>query len=264
MPYANNDGVRIYYEVTGDGFPLVLQTGGGGDHNMWREAGYVDGLPGFRLILLDHRGHGQSDKPAGFEAHRVERYVADVLAVLDALALPQAAFWGYSAGWRAGYALAAAYPERLTALIASGAIGPTDYSDPARRQEVAELAALVRARGVGGLTTELEADEGMTFPGWFRRQLDETDAEMFALEVLGTDTWDGPWSLLDHIAAPTLMLVGQREDPDGDNPRAAVRMPRARCVTLDGLGHVCAYLRSDLALAHAVPFLREVASKEGK
>jgi hypothetical protein len=41
-------------------------------------------------------------------------------------------------------------------------------------------------------------------------------------------------------------------------------MPRARRVTLDGLGHVGAYLRSDLALAHAVPFLREVASKEGK
>ena len=51
------------------------------------------------------------------------------------------------------------------------------------------------------------------------------------------------------------MLVGELEDPDGNNPRAAASMRHARCITLPALNHVTAYERSDLALAHALPFL---------
>lgn len=259
MPYVDNQGVQIYYEAVGDGQPLVMQTGGGGDHEMWRDGGYVDGLRDFRLILLDHRGHGQSGKPLGIEAHHVDRYVSDVLAVLDALSIKKAAFWGYSAGTWTGYALAAGHPDRVTALVASGVISSTDRNSPEGRADAVGDAAEVRARGLGAVIADAQADEGITFPAWFLRQMDETDREMFALEVLGAAKWHGPWSLLPHITAPTLMLVGALEDPDGDNPRAASHMPHARCVTFPGLGHVGAYVRSDLALAEAAPFLRAVA-----
>lgn len=65
MPYANNQGIWIYYEVIGRGFPVALHTSAGGDRRMWQEAGYISGLSGFQYILLDHRGHGKSDKPHG-------------------------------------------------------------------------------------------------------------------------------------------------------------------------------------------------------
>lgn len=260
MSYVDNQGVEIYYEVVGDeGSPLVMQTGGGGDHEMWREGGYVDGLRDCRLVLLDHRGHGRSGKPLGVEAHHVDRYVADVLAVLDALSIDRAAFWGYSAGTWTGYALAAAYPDRISALVASGVISPSDRDSLEGRAAAASDAAEVRSRGLGAVIADAQAEEGMTFPRWFLRQMEETDREMFTLEVLGAAEWRGPWSLLPHITAPTLMLVGALEDPDGDNPCAAALMPHARCVTFPALGHVGAYVRSDLALAEAVPFLREVA-----
>ncbi len=64
MPYADNEGVRIFYEVVGDGPPLVLQHGMMMSLRRWSMAGYVDALKSkYRLILIDARGHGQSDKP---------------------------------------------------------------------------------------------------------------------------------------------------------------------------------------------------------
>ena len=258
MPQVDSSGVRIHFEVKGDGFPVVLHTGGGGDGTMWKQAGYVEGLNGFRSIMIDHRGHGRSDKPAGLDNHLMERYVSDVIAVLDSLGIERAAFWGYSSGCWVGYALAATRPERVEALIASGAIGSRDYTESKERLDAERRAALARRHGLGHLIKGLEEAEGTAFPGWFRRQMVDTDREMFALEVLGATEWQGPWSILHRIQCPVLMLVGESEDPEADGPRAASILSNARCVTLQGLGHVGAYLRSDLALAQAVPFLEVI------
>ena len=61
MPYANNNGVKIYYEVEGKGPPLVLAHALGGDGMyMWRRDKHVKALKNdFRLILLGFRGHGR-------------------------------------------------------------------------------------------------------------------------------------------------------------------------------------------------------------
>ena len=63
MPYASNNGVKIYYEVEGEGSPLVLAHGATDSLDMWKIEGYVDTLKNsYRLILLDFRVHGQSSK----------------------------------------------------------------------------------------------------------------------------------------------------------------------------------------------------------
>lgn len=257
MPYVESAGVPIYYEVVGEGFPVVLHTGGGGDGGMWEQGGYVAGLEGFQRILLDHRGHGRSGKPADIEAHRKERYVADVIAVLDALGIDRAAFWGYSGGAAVGYALAATHPERIAAFVAQGAIGTGDNDTPENQAEAERMAQIVRERGVGCFV-EGAFEEGEV-PEWFMEQMRSTDGEMFALQVLGSMPWHGPWSVLGDIRCPVLMLVGEREDPEGDNSRAAAQIANASCVTFPGLGHLGAYVRSDLALAEAIPFLERVA-----
>jgi pimeloyl-ACP methyl ester carboxylesterase len=65
----------------------------------WYEAGYVDALRSdYRLILIDARGHGASDKPHDADAYGLDRRVGDVVAVPDALEIAKAAFWGYSVG----------------------------------------------------------------------------------------------------------------------------------------------------------------------
>jgi pimeloyl-ACP methyl ester carboxylesterase len=227
---------------------------------MWEQGGYVSGLEGFRLILLDHRGHGRSGKPTDLEAHRVERYVDDVIAVLDNLDIERAAFWGYSGGATVGYALAASHPNRIAGLVLQGSIGDGDYDRSEEQEPTRATAEEARRRGLAAMIKDGEAAEGMTFPDWFLQQMASTDGEMFALEILGSALWYGPWSVLEDIHCPVLMLVGEREDPEGDNPRAASRMANARCVTFPGLGHIGAYVRSDLALAEAVPFLRRIAN----
>jgi pimeloyl-ACP methyl ester carboxylesterase len=118
------DGTRLHYQIEGDGPPLVLHLGAGCDAGLWRAAGYLEPLAtSHRCILFDHRGHGLSDKPRGAEAHHINRYVADVVALLDHLSLERAAFWGYSAGISVGLKVAEENPTRIGALIGSGGLG---------------------------------------------------------------------------------------------------------------------------------------------
>ena len=107
MPYARNEGVRIHYEVEGEGPPLVLQHGFSESVVDWYETGYVKALkPDYRLILIDARGHGDSDKPHDPEAYLLNRRVGDVTAVLDALDIATAVYWGYSMGGWIGFGMA--------------------------------------------------------------------------------------------------------------------------------------------------------------
>ena len=64
MPYANNNGVQIRYEVYGQGEPLVLIHGWPCEGRYWREFGYMPTLSGeFMVIVPDLRAHGSSDTP---------------------------------------------------------------------------------------------------------------------------------------------------------------------------------------------------------
>src|SRR5262249_11932754 len=99
--FAMSDGVRIYYETVGNGVPLVLHHGSPQASGDWREFGYVGPLSErYQVVLMDARGHGQSDKPHDREAYAHDRLVGDVVAVLDAAGIERAHFWGYSfGGW---------------------------------------------------------------------------------------------------------------------------------------------------------------------
>ncbi|MDQ5830432.1 MAG: alpha/beta hydrolase, partial [Actinomycetota bacterium] len=99
MPYADNRGVRIYYEVEGEGSPLVLGHGFSDSLESWREYGYTEPLKQeHRLILIDARGHGASDKPHDPEVYGLEQRPADVVSVLDDLDIAQVHYFGYSLG----------------------------------------------------------------------------------------------------------------------------------------------------------------------
>ena len=121
MPYAHNGGVRIHYEAEGKGPALVLQHGFTESVVDWYETGYVEALkPDYRLILIDARGHGDSDKPHDPDAYVLNRRVADIVAVLDALGIAKVLYWGYSMGGWIGFGLAKYAKERVRALVIGG------------------------------------------------------------------------------------------------------------------------------------------------
>jgi pimeloyl-ACP methyl ester carboxylesterase len=64
MPYTTNQGIRIHYQLEGAGPPLILHHGFTASLEAWYDWGYVDALQhDYRLIVVDARGHGGSDKP---------------------------------------------------------------------------------------------------------------------------------------------------------------------------------------------------------
>jgi len=122
MPHAFNADVRIHYSLQGEGPPLVLHHGTGSNSTTWLRHGYARVLrERFQLILIDARGHGQSDKPRDPAAHTGELRARDVTAVLDALHVDRAHFLGYSMGGWIGFAMARFAPERLRSLAIGGA-----------------------------------------------------------------------------------------------------------------------------------------------
>lgn len=248
MNHFRQDGLRLAYDVVGEGFPVVLHTGAGGDSRMWRDAGYVAGLAGFKVILFDHRGHGASGAPDDPGGYTVDHHVADVVALANHLGLAHFVFWGYSAGARVGYQLAVSEPRRIAALIALGTVdGEADDPD-----EWLEDARVVRAGGLAALL----GDEPV--PTALLENLLETDSEVVARGFECFAGWS-PWPLFPKIAPPTLIVAGELEDQGC--AEAATRMPDGRAVILPGLDHIAAFAQSSAVLPHARAFLDEVLER---
>jgi pimeloyl-ACP methyl ester carboxylesterase len=126
VPYAQiDDGIRLYYELTGpeDG-PVILQFGGGlfGRHNF----GLVnDGFrERFRLLSFDARGYGASSSPR--EGYTIEGWAADGAALLEAVGVDRAFIHGTSMGGMIAIAFAALYPEQTIAACADVAFAKPD------------------------------------------------------------------------------------------------------------------------------------------
>jgi pimeloyl-ACP methyl ester carboxylesterase len=128
MPYANNQGVRIYFEVEGEGPPLVLAHPLTASLDSWKRDKYPDALRNdYRLILIDARGHGRSDKPHQVSDYDVKIMGRDALAVLDEIGVSKTHYFGYSLGSRVGFWLATHHAERFYSFILAGM---TPYTYP--------------------------------------------------------------------------------------------------------------------------------------
>jgi pimeloyl-ACP methyl ester carboxylesterase len=258
MAYVRaSDGVRLAYSIEGNGPPLVLHLGAGCDAELWRTAGYVDGLrESYRCILFDHRGHGGSDIPRGPERYPLAQMRDDVVTLLDALEIETAGFWGYSAGVGIGLLVAERHPDRLRALVGSGVVGPDT------REEIEAWAReetnAFRRDGWEHLIEHFDDQEADPVPDWMKASIRATDVGQWTdqIEALRREFWDVD-ATLRGVETPTLYVTGSLEDPDDITGRSAGTMPNAKRVRLDGLGHINAFLRSDLVLPIVLPFLAE-------
>ena len=258
MPYATNDGVRIRYEVEGSGPPLLLHIGFIGGLEDWGDAGYVAPLAGrFRLLRLDPRGQGQSDKPHDPAAYAVRDRVGDVLAVLDAEGIDRAHFWGYSLGGWVGFALGAVAPGRVASLIIGGA---QPFSGNPRPIDGDFFLDGFRD-GMAPLVAACEADDPAYFAsaGERARWLAADAAALRAARLASLLEPDLERAAVAAIQVPTLVYVGALDNPE-PREQAARLLPNATFVALDGLDHAQAMNRADLVLPHAMAFLAGLAT----
>ncbi|MFI0813362.1 alpha/beta fold hydrolase [Streptomyces echinatus] len=256
MRVTSDDGVRIAFEVVGSGPPLVLLHGFFGDRTTWRSAGYVDALAeGHRLVLIDARGHGGSDSPHDVDSYRIDRQAGDVVAVLDALDIARAAFWGASMGGIIGLNLLAGHPERLTALIAGGAHGGPVTAVPA---EVQQEIGLFRSRGTAPFIEMLERQGPL--PAWMRVAMQAADPYALAALTAALGFREGVLERLVRTSMPVLLLAGDRDSRLQSIRDTAARIPDAICAEMPGCGHLDTFLRLDLALPVVRPFLARYAA----
>ena len=228
MAFADNQGVRIHYEVEGEGegFPLVIQHGYTDSIVTWYELGYVDALKdSHRLILVDARGHGASDKPHVTSAYSKELQATDVVAVLENLNVRRADYWGYSMGGRIGFALAQYAPEQFRSFILGGAAGDG-------RSRIGDGFRAAMKEGGAAAIPRLW---GAELPATPKARLLANDVE--AMDACRVDSL-GYADLLPEMTVPCLVYAGSA-DPIYPVVEATVaEMPNVTFFTVSGLGQM--------------------------
>jgi len=262
MPYAQNRGVRVYYEEMGHGYPLVLQHGLTSSMENWKTRGsnYIEVLRDkYRLILVDARGHGKSGKPHRPEDYAMKHMVGDVVAVLDELGVGKAIFWGYSMGGRIGLAAARYAPERFTAYV----IGGNGLSEKDSEGEMDELQGYIKLleKGVDAWISFLESMRGSKlepreYEKWRSADLDAYMAYMSYYENIGMTDY------LPKVNAPFLFYAGEEDKYPHSRAKACAEIMRnAEFVSLPGLNHSGASVGSPEALPHVLRFLEKVTNR---
>lgn len=251
MPYTTNQGVRIHYRVEGEGPALVLQHGFTWNMESWSRHGYVDALrPHHRLILVDARGHGASDKPHDSSAYALSLRVGDVVAVLDALDVRTTHFWGYSMGGWIGFGLAKYAPGRFRGLIIGGAHPYERRLPPSSRLDGSDPKAFVEA-----LLTRLGVDFA-ALPA--DKQVEFFDNDFLALAAAQGDR-PSLEDILPTMRMPCFLYSGELDGVLPDMQRCAEQIPYSTFMSFPNLNHPETFYRADIVLPSVMKFLRSVA-----
>ena len=262
MPAVRSGGVTISYDAVGEGRPLVLLHGWCADRSWWTEPGFVEELRSdHRLVNVDVRGHGASDKPHEADAYTADTLTGDVFAVADAEGLDRFAIWGQSYGGRMAWMTAAVAPERVAAIVTSGMWDPRPESEvPGEIDEVDEWAEALRHGGTTELVERFKVDLGETFdlefPSWAQSVTLRADPEALLAARRLRWTWNGiAEEELRSFPVPALLIAGELEDPDDDSARVAAMIPNGQSLRLPGLGHAGTCAASTLTVHAARAFL---------
>ena len=233
MPSFSSDGVEIAYIDTGaagHGDPVLLIHGFASSvRDNWQDPGWVDFLAreGFRVVALDCRGHGESEKLYDPAAYGAQLMAEDARRLLDRLGMRRADVMGYSMGARIAAFLALAHPDRVRSAVFAGLGG----------NMVRPMA------GTGPIAHALEAssiDEVANATArTFRAFAEKTGSDLKALaacirgarEPLGRET-------IATLRCPVLVVTGSEDVIAGRAEELAALIPGAEALTVPRRDHM--------------------------
>ncbi len=211
MPFATtSEGIQLYYETIGDGEEvLMFVSGQAGDHHAW-DTIRDDFAKRYFVIVYDHRGTGQSDKPE-YPPYTTRGFAQDAIAILDDLEIKKSHAYGVSMGGRVCQWLGIDYPERIGSLV----LAATTPGNAHGIRRPADVNALLASGDAIGLTDELISLQwAASHPEFGAHLLDQAQnpipkyAQRLHYQASeGHDTWD----LLPTIKAPTLVIHGTND-----------------------------------------------------
>ena len=260
MPYAKNGDVNIYYEVEGEGEPLVLAHAAGSNIKDFRNNGYVDALKNdYTLVLFDARGFGMSDKPHTPADYDIKIRRGDVLAVLDDAGITQSHFLGYSMGTVVGIELMTKETDRFYSFILGGTspYGRTEAQYKGALQQI-EIFKTLKA-DPEAYFQQIEKNTGRSPTPEERNQTLSWDVDAFIAVIESQLDW-APLSNddLSRISVPILLYCGSLDGYHDGAKKASRIIPHCEFVSLPNLNHGQAYYQSDLILPHIKEFLTKV------
>lgn len=280
MPHARINGIWLHYRVEGEGEPLLLLMGFGAPLQGW-DGQVADFSRRYRVIRLDNRGVGRSDKPIGH--YSAALLAEDARGLLDHLRIERAHVVGKSMGGMAAMELAARHPDRVRSLVLAAT---TPAADARLRWTMGSITARVGAamlRAGGSLDERLHAGREEFIRIWLpvlfsaglggpeeallRRLIDAAFVEGFSLTglagQLGACFSHDARSRLRKIHAPTLVLGGTA---DALFPRTAFEslaknIEGARMELVDGGPHGLNLVAVEAFNQMVLDFLRRSAQR---
>jgi pimeloyl-ACP methyl ester carboxylesterase len=235
----DSKGVKIHYRVDGDGEPVVLIHGFAiNGTTQWVLPGIVKSLAkDFRVITIDNRGHGLSEKPHDATMYGLE-LVEDVARLLDHLKIDKAHIVGYSMGGLIALKFVITHPER----VISATLGGMGLLRPTQEPMLAELAdALENGKGFGPLLHWLTppgraraADHQVAFAN--KVLLASNDSKAMAALMRGA--LDAKLDITDEelntIRAPMIAIVGDMDPLKKHVDELKKSVPALRVVVVPG------------------------------
>ncbi|MCT7361353.1 alpha/beta fold hydrolase [Mycolicibacterium llatzerense] len=258
------DGVRVAYQTWGRQRPgavcgdVLLVHGSLQSSKVWSKHGYVAQLAQrYRVITIDVRGHGLSDRPEHPAGYDIQASVRDVCALLDHFGIGKTHYLGYSLGGRIGLTMAAVAPERLASLVVAGS------SSRPQRGAVnvvmfPDAIAVTEKSGVEGFVRGWQEHRGVSMGSGFRATVEALGARGLVALMRQWDAEPGvPEDVLAQVRTPSLFFAGSRDMLRlADSRDAAALMPRAYFTLLEGADHSQTIAMRERILDRAEAFFR--------
>lgn len=245
MPYCTSGGISLYYQVQGQGTPLLLLSGLGG--GVWSWFGQIPFFQAhYQTIAFDNRGAGRSDIPP--PPYAIHEFARDALGLLDHLQVEQAFVLGLSMGGMIAQELILTAPHRVRALVLGCThCGGSLHISPSPRvvQTLMNNAGLTQEGVIrknlplffseAGLQSRREDVESYVQA---LLQAPHQSAEAFEAQLKAIRDFDC-CGRLDAISTPTLIITGSMDIlvPPENSRILAERIPHAEHVVIPGAGH---------------------------
>lgn len=242
MPYINRNGVQIYYETYGQGFPIVFLHPFSTNGSIWTFQTYSFARTN-QCVVIDERGHGRSDKPQ--QGYAIKEMAADVVAVLDELKIAKAVFVGNSIGGMITLQLNLDAPDRVAGnvIVSSGtnlAAGmPPEAAQAFQQDLVGAFSGLIEgALSAKSKQEKPELTDMLKSQFLVQENFPHHVFQAAAGDVSGVFNWNIADRLKD-IKKPTLVLAGEEDQatPVAANKFLADNIPNAQLKVLKDVGH---------------------------
>ncbi|MEM1512884.1 MAG: alpha/beta fold hydrolase [Candidatus Jordarchaeales archaeon] len=246
MPYAKVRGLNMYYEVHGEGFPLVMIMGLGANVYWWDPFIIDEFSKHFKVVVFDNRGAGRTDKP-GVE-YTMGMFADDTVGLMDYLGISKAHVLGVSMGGMIAQEVALNYPDRVEKLVLCVTAPGGQVTVPPKPEAMA-LLTMDRSK----LTDEQIARETLKvlYPEEFIKahpEVAEATVERISKFVIPADAYMrqinailkfNAYDRLGSINKPTLVVSGGKDIlvPPENGRLIAEKIPNAKLVVFEGSGH---------------------------